>query len=358
MDQDNIVEFIDQGLGEKPYLVLGIARGGNLDEQHKYMPFTNREIGLILYQMLEALDFLHDDCKMIHRDVKSANILCDSRTHFRLADFGLAKEGEVFKSHKGTKPWMAPEVFENKGYTALVDIWGLGLVICRLMTNGFPPGFRGDEGVEWCAAVVAHFQEYSKRSRADGARGLGHIGLTMVVEDRMLRMEPEERDSACGCLVEGDLMCWRLDTDNGDISNMFPEDDTTGSSPNTAGPKTTGLNRVSESQEEDENDSLGGDDFSEENDSEAVTEVPEARPLDTDEWESLERAHPIKEANSGDEGARHYINTSFVNQSDDMPQRLTTADSDENSESQPSRRTEVQKRLLKRKRLSLSNAED
>ena len=347
-------------------MVLGLARGGNLEEQHKYMPFTNREIALILYQMLNALDFLHEECNMMHRDVKSANILCDSRVHYRLADFGVAKEGEILRTHRGTKPWMAPEMFENKPYTAVVDIWALGLVIARFMTNGFPPGFRGDEGIRWCAAVVAHFQEYDKRCRAEGARELEHIGLTIVVGDHMLRMEPEERESASGCLVQGDLMCWMLASVNDDMSNTLPREDTTGSSPNTAG-----LNRVYqgsknsgviESKEEEENEPSGGDDSSEDNDSEAETEVPEARPLDTDEWESLERAHPIKEANSEDEGPRHYMPTSFVDQLEDMRERLTTADSDEDSESQPSRRIEVRKPSLKRKRSSnrssLSSAED
>ena len=316
---------------------------------------------------------------MIHRDVKPANILCDSRVHYRLADFGLAKEGEILMSHKGTKPWMAPEMFENKPYTAAVDIWALGLVIARFMANGFPPGFRGDEGVRWCAAVVAHFREYEKRCRAEGARELEHIGLTIVVGDHMLRMDPEERESASGCLVQGDLMCWMLASFSDDMSNTLPREDTTGSFPNTAG-----LNRVYrrsknsgviESQEEEENEPSGGNDSSEDDDSGAETEVPEVRPLDSDEWESLERAHPIKEANREDEGARHYIYRSFVNQPEDMPERLTTPDSDEDSESHPSRITEVEvsqgslttspaaatgvrKRSLKRKRLSLSNAED
>lgn len=366
-------------------MVLGLARGGNLEEQHKYMPFSKREIASILYQMLNALDFLHEECHMIHRDVKSVNILCDSRVHFRLADFGLAKEGILLKTHKGTKPWMAPEMFENTLYTAAVDIWALGLVIARFMTNGFPPGFRGDEGVQWCAAVVANFQEYNKRCRAEGARGLEHIGLTTVVGDHMLRMEPEERESAFGCLVQGDLMCWRLDTDSDDMSNTLPREDTTGSLSNTAGldrayrrSQHSGVSEEHEpseenatsddesrvfeeeleSQEEDENEPSGGDNSSEDNDSEAETEVPEIRPLGTDEWESLERAHPIKEANSEDEGIRQYMHTSFVNQPEDIPERLTTAGSDEDSEPQPSRRAEVRKRPLKRKRLSLSNAED
>ncbi len=84
---------------------MGLSLGGNLEEQSKIKPFTFRESVLILHQMLKALVYLHNTFKMMHRDVKPSNILCDSRGHFRLGDFGIAKEGDVLKSFNGTKPY-------------------------------------------------------------------------------------------------------------------------------------------------------------------------------------------------------------------------------------------------------------
>ena len=54
---------------------MGLASGGNLEQQHRLMPFTAREIGRILQQMLQALKYLHVDFNMIHWDMKPANIL-------------------------------------------------------------------------------------------------------------------------------------------------------------------------------------------------------------------------------------------------------------------------------------------
>ena len=317
MGQENIIQFIDLGLVDKPFLVIGFAVGGDLEDQNRYKPFTMREIALILRQMLDALVYLHVGFNIIHRDIKPANILCETRSHFRLADFGLAKEGQVLETIKGTRPYMAPEMFSNKPYSAAVDLWALGLVIVRFLSDIRLQGFQGDEGPTWCAALVTHFEQYEQRSRTAGVSEPEQIGLTILVGQYMLKVKPEERESAPGCLEQGSFLWWMLDQVSDDISATPPGEDSRGSFPDT-----TRLKDSSDSSEE-EFGSEGEDEFEgEENeiagdhDSEAETELLEGRTLRSGEWASLERQFAVNNADL--EGSGMILND---------PQHFTNAES-------------------------------
>ena len=287
---------------------MGLASGGNLEGQKENRPFTFGEIVLVLRQMLEALVYLHIDCQMTHRDIKPANILCDSRAHFRLADFGLAKEGDNLKTPNGTKPYMAPEMFVNKPYTTAVDLWALGMVITWLSSISWPPGYKGDEGRKWCAAVVANFQRYEKQcARARGSNALEQMALNFLVGQHMLRMKPEERESAVGCMDRGEFL-WYLLAQAGNSAGMaLTSEDTAESFPDilhadhTEAHLQVGGPTVWTREEKElgswekvapsrENDILI------DRDSEADTEILRERTLKPGEWLSLEREFPVDEA--------------------------------------------------------------
>ncbi|XP_063039227.1 serine/threonine-protein kinase PAK 1-like isoform X3 [Melospiza melodia melodia] len=82
-------------------------------------------------QCLQGLDFLHAN-DVIHRDVKSDNILLRTDGSVKLADFGLATqltpEQSRWCSVTGTPWWMAPEVVTGQPYGPKVDIWSFGIV--------------------------------------------------------------------------------------------------------------------------------------------------------------------------------------------------------------------------------------
>jgi len=83
-------------------------------------------------QVLAGLSYLHER-GVVHRDVKPANILLDTRGAVRVSDFGISKQleqtfGNFAKSFVGTAAYMAPERISGQNYTSNVDIWGVGMI--------------------------------------------------------------------------------------------------------------------------------------------------------------------------------------------------------------------------------------
>ncbi|KAF0700886.1 Aste57867_8606 [Aphanomyces stellatus] len=88
----------------------------------------------------EGLFYLHSQ-NLIHRDVKSRNILLDSVKGTKLADFGSSKEvvyGDTMTAAVGTFRWMAPEMLLFQGYSNAVDIFSFGVVLSELDTHALP----------------------------------------------------------------------------------------------------------------------------------------------------------------------------------------------------------------------------
>ncbi|XP_020086999.1 mitogen-activated protein kinase kinase kinase 5-like isoform X2 [Ananas comosus] len=101
--------------------------------------------------ILNGLTYLHSK-KIMHRDIKGANLLVDANGVVKLADFGMAKhlsDAAPNLSLKGTPYWMAPEVVQatmkkDAGYDLAVDIWSLGCTIIEMFTGKHP--WSGLEG--------------------------------------------------------------------------------------------------------------------------------------------------------------------------------------------------------------------
>lgn len=95
----------------------------------------------IAKEMLKALAYLHEN-RIIHRDVKAANILVTEDGHIKLGDFGVAVP-MISKARRGTLAgsflWMAPEFVLGKAtYDSKADIWSFGIAIYEMLT-GSPP---------------------------------------------------------------------------------------------------------------------------------------------------------------------------------------------------------------------------
>lgn len=138
----NVVQFIG-ACTKKPHLciVFEYMRGGSVYD-HLRMG-GSLPISFILRVALEVcrgMDYLHKR-KIVHRDLKAANLLLDEHGTVKIADFGVARVVEgpgVMTAETGTYRWMAPEVIEHKPYGQKADVFSFGVVVWELLTGEVP----------------------------------------------------------------------------------------------------------------------------------------------------------------------------------------------------------------------------
>ncbi|XP_068856225.1 serine/threonine-protein kinase PAK 3-like, partial [Aphelocoma coerulescens] len=149
----NIVSFLDSFLvDEDLWLVMEYMDGGTLQDVVRQTRMAEGEMAAVSRECLQGLDFLHSN-RVIHRDLKSSNILLATDGSVKLADFGLcaqlSPEQEQCSSMVGTAHWMAPEVVTSSPYGPKVDIWSLGIVTIE-MVEGEPPYFEHTAAMARC----------------------------------------------------------------------------------------------------------------------------------------------------------------------------------------------------------------
>ncbi len=97
------------------------------------------EIWSIFYQMVNGLFALHN-LKIVHRDIKCANIFLTKDGIVKLGDLNVSKiaKAGVLQTQTGTPYYASPEVWQDKPYDKSSDIWSLGAVLYE-MTALTPP---------------------------------------------------------------------------------------------------------------------------------------------------------------------------------------------------------------------------
>eukprot|EP00366_Plasmodium_knowlesi_P003615 XP_002261112.1 serine/threonine protein kinase 2, putative [Plasmodium knowlesi strain H] len=112
-------------------------------------PIKETRILIWLTQILTALKFLHSN-HILHRDMKSLNILIDNDKRVRLCDFGISKVLENTLDYAntliGTPYYLSPELCKDKKYSWPSDVWATGCLIYELATFRTP--FHSTKGIQ------------------------------------------------------------------------------------------------------------------------------------------------------------------------------------------------------------------
>lgn len=140
----DIVALLDYGRdGELGFVAMELVEGTDLTAHtHAAQRLPPATIGDIASRIAGALAHAHG-LGVLHRDIKPGNILVHPPTHtVKLADFGLARLGDVFRSRTGlitgTPAYMSPEQLSESPLDARSDLYSLGVVIFQLLATRLP----------------------------------------------------------------------------------------------------------------------------------------------------------------------------------------------------------------------------
>ncbi|KAJ4802298.1 Cyclin-dependent kinase 2 [Rhynchospora pubera] len=187
-------------------------------------PYSQSEAKCLMLQLLEGVNYLHHNW-VLHRDLKTSNLLLDNSGNLKLCDFGLARQyGSPLKPYTPlvvTLWYRAPELLLGaKEYSTAIDLWSVGCIMAELLTKeplfdggdektqlnkifktlGTPdekswPGYKNLPGAKAAFANQPYkLREKFSRASFSGQPTLSDAGLDLLY--KLLTYDPEERITA------------------------------------------------------------------------------------------------------------------------------------------------------------------
>ncbi|MBI4892586.1 MAG: serine/threonine-protein kinase [Acidobacteria bacterium] len=177
---------LDEEVG---FLALELVKGPSLRDRIRERPLKLDEALRIAIQLGEALRVAHQ-AGIVHRDIKSANVLLGLDDQPKLTDFGLATLADSTRVTKtgttiGTPGYMAPEQAAGEKLDRRTDLWSMGVVLYEMVTGRLP--FAGDS-----EAAVVHAILYLQYEPLTAVRAGLPVELDRIVA-RCLAKDPDDR---------------------------------------------------------------------------------------------------------------------------------------------------------------------
>ncbi|XP_063802340.1 protein kinase C delta type-like [Pseudophryne corroboree] len=172
------------------FFVMEYLSGGDLFQLIQSRgPFDVPTIRFFAAEILCGLQFLHTK-GIVHRDIKTENILLDAAGHVKIADFGLSVMNvhgdKTISGQTGTLNYMAPEVICNFPYNFIVDLFSFGVVLFEMAT-GLYPFHAGNDSTKIALSIMHDAPCYPSNL---------HPEIRDLLE-RLLCKDPEERLNRC-----------------------------------------------------------------------------------------------------------------------------------------------------------------
>lgn len=151
------------------FLIMEICQNKSvMDLLKRNKTIDEKYVRVFLLQIISALDYLHRECSVVHRDMKLANLFLDDGFNIKVGDFGLAAvidKEERKKTICGTPNYIAPEVLfgSEGGHSFEVDIWSVGVVVYTMIV-GKPP-FQKSDVKEIYKSIKTNSYEYPNDCR-------------------------------------------------------------------------------------------------------------------------------------------------------------------------------------------------
>jgi serine/threonine protein kinase len=190
LDHPNICTIYEVEESEdKTFISMAYVDGQDLREMVKTGPLKVEEGLDLSIQTAEGLAAAHSK-GIIHRDIKSSNIMVTKSGQAKIMDFGLAKfAGASLITREGvtmgTVAYMSPEQAQGKAADHRSDIWSLGVVLYEMLTGKLP--FQGETEASFLYAIVHEEPQALKEAKADVP-----VEIQKIMS-RTLRKKPEDR---------------------------------------------------------------------------------------------------------------------------------------------------------------------
>jgi serine/threonine protein kinase/Tfp pilus assembly protein PilF len=199
--------------GEIAFISMDLVPGRRLEELTAEGPLEVHRALKLAHQIASGLQAAHDK-NIVHRDIKSSNIMVDEDDHITILDFGIAKspgrpqtgEGTTY----GTIGYMSPEQTQGNPVDSRTDIWSLGVCLYEMLSGRLP--FEGPHE----SAVV--YQIINQNPPSLTSLGLNVSKAVIRIVNKAMEKDPDERYQLADQMV-ADLKLAIKELESGDAAD-------------------------------------------------------------------------------------------------------------------------------------------